>query len=86
MINEILSTQQPFEAGLLRHSLCEWQQITSDPFVLQCVSNCIIEFDCEPSHIRSIITYQHKFSLAQQQTIDKEIETFLQSKALMSNS
>ena len=77
MINEILNAQKPFIAGQLRYCLHEWQQITSDSFVLQCVTNCIIEFDCEPSHVRSTITNEHKFPPSQQQTIDKEIETFL---------
>ena len=44
-INGIIASQRPFKAGQLRDFLHEWEQITSDPFILQWISNCELEFD-----------------------------------------
>ena len=35
-------------AGQLKFFLNEWTKITSDPYILQCVSSCPLEFYSEP--------------------------------------
>ena len=41
----IIANQTPFKAGGLQYCLHEWKKITSDPFILDTVSHCHIEFD-----------------------------------------
>ena len=48
-IDSIIRSSAPFKADQLRNCLKEWQRITSDPFILQCVSNCELEFDYLPT-------------------------------------
>ena len=40
----IVDSQGPFVAGQLKFVLKEWTKITSDPYILQCVSSCSLEF------------------------------------------
>ena len=64
--------------------LAEWQTITSDPFILQCVTNCEIEFDYIPRPSSSICCLhpEHKFSLQEQHAIDVEIGKFLEKQII----
>ena len=41
----ITANQTPFKAGGLQYCLREWKKITLDPFILDSVSHCHIEFD-----------------------------------------
>ena len=43
-IDSIIRSDAPFKAGQSRNCFEEWQSITSEPFLLQCVSNCELEF------------------------------------------
>ena len=47
-IRNIVDSQAPFVAGQLKFFLNEWVKITSDPYVLQCVSSCPLQFSSEP--------------------------------------
>ena len=38
----------PFEAGQLKLFFNEWTKITSDPYILPCVSSCPLEFYSDP--------------------------------------
>ena len=86
-INAIIGPEVPFKAGQLQNCLEEWKKITSDSFVLQCITNCVLEFDYIPSPVNSVrsLHTEQKFSLVEQQAIDGEIETFL-SKQIIEQS
>ena len=47
-IRNIVDSQGPFVAAQLKFFLNEWTKITSDPYVLQCVSSFPLEFYSEP--------------------------------------
>ena len=59
--------------------LTEWKAITSDPFILQCITNCEIEFDYTPKPTGRLVSVfpEYKFSFEEQHAIDAEIEKFL---------
>ena len=79
-IDSIIRSDAPFKAGQLRNCFEEWQSITSDPFILQCVSNCELEFSYlpTPNCIQCSLHPESKFSLIEQETIDAEINDFLE--------
>ena len=64
-------------AGQLRFFVNEWAKITSDHYILQCVSSCPLEFHTEPFCLPRAVTRESKFSPEQQLTIDNEIKSFL---------
>jgi hypothetical protein len=66
----------------LKFHVKQWQDITSDPFVLNCVCNCAIEFDFEPMPARHMSNPEYKFSSAEQQAIDSEIAEFLSKRII----
>ena len=47
-IRNIVDSKVPFVAGQLKHFMNEWTKITSDPYILQCISSCTLEFISEP--------------------------------------
>ena len=62
----IIANQTPFKAEGLQDSLHMWEKNTSDPFILDAVTHCHVEFDFEPE------------PEVEQTIIDDEIEKFLQ--------
>ena len=38
-IYEIIKSQKPFKAGELKNCVNEWEKITSNIFILQCITN-----------------------------------------------
>lgn len=60
------------------------KRVTSDLFILECITNCELEFDytstpaCNPSSLHP----EYKFALVEQQAIDGEIDTFLQKQVI----
>lgn len=83
-INAITGTNKRFKAGQLQNYLAEWQKITSDPFILQCVTNCQIEFDyiLSPSSSMTCLHPEYKFSIQEQHAIDCEIGKFLDKQVV----
>lgn len=83
-INAITGTNKRFKAGQLQNYLAEWQKITSDPFILQCVTNCQIEFDyiLSPSSSMTCLHPEYKFSIQEQHAIDCEIGKFLDKQVI----
>ena len=71
----ILANQTPFKAGGLQYCLHEWKKITSDPFILDTVTHCHIEFDWEA--FSGATRPYHSFTEAEQTIIDNEMEKFL---------
>ena len=55
-----------------------WEKITSDPFILDSVTHCHIEFDFEPEPLFSATRPHSSFTEVEQTIIDDEIEKFLQ--------
>ena len=55
-----------------------WEKITSDPFILDAVTHCHIEFDFEPEPLFSATRPHSSFTEVEQTIIDDEIEKFLQ--------
>ena len=55
-----------------------WEKITSDPFILDAVTHCHIEFDSEPKPRFSATRPHSSFTEVEQTIIDDEIEKFLQ--------
>ena len=70
----IIANQTPFKAGGLQHFLHEWKKITSDPFILDAVTHCHIEFDWVPEACSGATRPYHSFTEAQQTIIDNEVE------------
>ena len=77
-IASIVANQPPFSAGSLKHCVHAWAEITSDPFILDAVTHCHIEFDVLPgSEINKTKPY-FTFNKSEQLIIDAEIQKFLQ--------
>ena len=74
----IIANQTPFKAGGLQVSLHMWEKITDDPFILDAVTHCHIEFDFEPEPLFSATRPHSSFTEVEQTIIDDEIEKFLQ--------
>ena len=66
-IHKLVNNQPRFVRAQLKFHVKQWQDITSDPFVLNRVSNCAIEFDFEPMPARHMSNPEYKFSSAEQQ-------------------
>ena len=66
-----------FKAGGLRDCLHVWKTITSDPFILDAVTHCHIEFDWEPGICTSVTRPFCSFTEIEQTIIDNEVEKFL---------
>jgi hypothetical protein len=52
LLDKLVNNQPRFVGGQLKFHVKQWQDITSDPFVLRCVNNCALEFDYEPMPAR----------------------------------
>jgi len=55
-----------------------WEKITSDPFILDAVTHCHIDYDFEPEPLFSATRPHSSFTEVEQTIIDYEIEKFLQ--------
>ena len=55
-----------------------WEKITSDPFILDTVTHCHIQFDFDPEPHFSATRPHSSFTEFEQAIIDNEIEKFLQ--------
>ena len=73
----LISSQPPFTAGGIKDYVHEWTKITTDPFVLDAVTHCHIEFDYEPDPQINSTRPHDSFSSMEQQVIDNEIQKFL---------
>ena len=72
--------------GQLNLHLHEWGKISSDPFILMCVSNYNnLEFMSEPVSSCQRTSSFYQFSLPEQRAIDDEIRSFL-SKHIIEQS
>ena len=65
-------------AGQLQNYIANWQRITSDPFILDVVAHCYIDFEDEPLPRSNIARPQCTFRTSEQIIIDNEIEKFLE--------
>ena len=81
-IHLLLNNQSKFEGGQVRFHFEHWQDITSDPYVLQCVKNCHLELESEPSSYFNKSTTAQNFSLLEQQAIDNELREFLSKRVI----
>ena len=50
----IIANQSPFKTGGLQYFLHKWKKIKSDPFILDAVTHCHIEFDCS-GYLRHLV-------------------------------
>ena len=73
----IIANQTPFKAGGLQYCLHEWKKITSDPFILDAVSHCHIEFVWVPEAFSGATRPYHSFAQAEQTIFGNEIDKFL---------
>ena len=75
----IIANQTLFKAGGLQHFLHEWKKITSDPFILDAVTHCHIEFDWVPEAcaFSGATRPYHSFTETEQTIIDNGVEKFL---------
>ena len=81
-IHLLLNNQSKFEGGQVRFHFEHWPDITSDPYVLQCVKNCHLELESELSSYSNKSTTAQNFSLLEQQTIDNELREFLSKRVI----
>ena len=67
-----------FQAGRLKYCVSEWNNLTSDPQILDIVQNCYIEFidGIPPSQNKTNL--QTKFKQKEIEIINNEIENVLQ--------
>ena len=72
-----------FEAGRLKHFLPQWENITSDPFILQMVQGFKIDFVSEPFVAPRAET---KVGKEEEKMIDKEIMKLLNMKVIEQSS
>ena len=78
----MLASQPAFVGGQISLHVEEWEKLTSDPFILMCVSNYQIEFNSEPvsGWRQTLPVYQ--FSLAEQIAIDEEVRSLLSKNVI----
>ncbi len=72
----MLEKQSKFVGGQIRFHIQQWREITSDPYVLQCLTNCQLELEYEPSSYFNQPTAAQKFSTLEQHAIDKKLDEF----------
>ncbi|CAB4039512.1 Hypothetical predicted protein, partial [Paramuricea clavata] len=77
-IATLIANQPPFKAGGLKDCVHAWTAITSDPFILDAVTHCHLEFDSLPESNVSNTRPYFTFNETEQTVIDGEIEKFLQ--------
>ena len=68
-------------AGNLVNFAENWRQITSDPWILQCVEGYHLEFESEPC--QPVLPSQANFSKGQRQATDKEVLKLLEKGAIV---
>ena len=61
----------------MQHFLHKWKKITSDPFILDAVTHCHVEFDRVPETLSGATRPYHSFTEAERTIIDNEIEKLL---------
>jgi hypothetical protein len=61
-IHSLLEKQSKFVGGQIRFHIQQWREITSDPYVLLCLTNCHLELEYEPSYYFNQPTAAQKFS------------------------
>ena len=76
-IASIISSQTPFKAVGVHDSLHVWKSITSDPFILDAVTHCHVEFEWEPEACASVNRPFYSLTGAEQAIIDNEEEKCL---------
>ena len=76
-VGQVSANLSPFKAGGLQYCLHEQKKITSDPFILDAVSHCHIEFDWVPEAFSGATRPYHSFTEAEQTIISNEIDKFL---------
>ena len=76
-IVSIIANQTPFMAGGLQYCLHEWKKITLDPFILDAVPHCHIEFDWVPEAFNGVTRPYHSFTEAEQTILGNETHIFL---------
>ena len=72
-IVSLIQNQATFQGGRLSQFQGVWKRLTSDPFILDAISHCHIDFDTEPIQDHNNVNPQCKFTDAQQTIIDPEI-------------
>ena len=82
IIHSLLNNQSIFVGGQVPFHIQQWQEITFDPYVLQCVKNCHLELECEPSSSFNRHTNAQNFSFSEQQSIDNELNEFLSKQII----
>ena len=91
LLNPDLSEQKPnkqvsywsvIEAGQLQNCLAEWKSITSDPFILQSITNCEIDFDDipNPPNSMSCLHPEQKFLCNSNMSLMARLENFWTNK------
>ncbi len=78
----MLEKQSKFVGGRIRFHIQQWREITSDPYVLLCVTNCHLELEYEPSSYFNQPTAAHKSSTLEQHAIDQELDEFLSKRII----
>ena len=63
-------------AGQLQNYVDSWQRITLDPFILDVVAHCHIDFQDEPSLCSNNSRSQYTFSTSEKIIIDNEVVKF----------
>ena len=74
---------QPLSTRLMKPNFCfveNWRQITSHPWILQCVEGYHLEFEREPCQL--VLPLQANFSKGQRQAIHKDVLKLLKKGAI----
>ena len=69
-------------AGQLQNYVDIWQRINSDPFILDVVAHCHIDFEDEPLLSSNSARPQYTFGTSERIIIDNEVEKFLKKSMI----
>ena len=83
-IYAIFEALKPSQAGQLKNCVNERTTVNSEPFILQCITNCVIEFQSTPisQHLGIGTNPECRFSPIEQVIIDTEIEDFVRHEVI----
>ena len=73
-MDEIRHETLIFQGGRLAQYYDKWEQLTTDPEILEIVQGVTLQFDCEEGQVEQVHTVQPTLSAKERKVIDKEID------------
>ena len=76
----LFSLAKPFEAGRLKQVAYEWEKLTSDLHILDCVKHCHIEFIQGETPKQKFYPRELRFTPTEKAIIDTELKKLIDKK------